>query len=203
MNTANSRLSISWIWVVVAFILFWPIGVVLLLVKLSGDKSAMMRCGRPMIILSYILIGIGVICLLAMFGGEIGMLMPAILFGGGGGALNIIGRRTTATSERYKKYLDLVINQGETSIDNIAAAVGVSYAATVEDLQKMINSGFLTNAFIDVGSRSIVLARVAAPRADGFVVGQERVLVCGSCGANNRTIVGKISECEYCGSVLQ
>jgi len=203
----NTKSSISWVWVVIAFILFWPVGVVLLLVKLSGDRSAAMRSGRNMVTLSYVLIGIGIICLIAMIGGGLDMVIalftPMLLFGGGGIALYIIGRRTAATSERYKKYINVIINQGETSIDNIAAAVGVPYATAVEDLQKMINRGYLTGMFINIGLRSVVMARVAEPRADGLIIGQERLLVCGSCGANNKTVVGKISECEYCGSMLQ
>jgi len=203
MPIENNR-TMSWGIVVLFLFIFWPIGLILLFKKLATDKSATIKCGRSLTRISYVMIGIGLICLVAMFGGSTGMVGPTIIFLGGGIWVNRIGKRTTITGERYKKYISLIVNQRQTSIDNIAAAVGVPYNVAVADLQKMISSGFFTGAFIDVVNREIVLA-VAAPQVNPMAVAtapQIKVAACGSCGANNRVVVGQLTECEYCGSHL-
>jgi len=148
--------------------------------------------------------GIGALQFLNGLYGRPGMLVTAILWGSGGIWLNRIAQRTTLTGERYKKYITLVVNQNYTSIDKIASAVGVSYEDAAQDLQKMINSGYFTGAYINAAQREIVLARTAPSQAFQAAAAQtqERVVTCGSCGANNR-VSGQFGECEYCGSPLQ
>jgi len=146
--------------------------------------------------------GMGVIYLIMAFE-DPGMIAAAIIFDGGGVLVNWFARKTKREGERYKKYISLIVNQSQTSIDNIASAVGVTYEAAAKDLQKMIDAGYFVGAYIDVSQREIVLAKPAQASAGSSVVQvQERVVTCGSCGANNR-VMGQIGECEYCGSHLQ
>jgi len=200
MPIENNRTT-SWGIVVFFLFIFWPIGLILLFKKLATDKSAAIRCGKSLTRISYVMIGIGLICLVTMISGSTGMAGPTVIFLGGGIWVNRIAKRTTITGERYKKYISLIVNQGQTSIDSIAAVVGVPYTVAVTDLQKMISSGFFTGAFIDVVNRKIILA--AVPQANPMamaVAPQVIVAACGSCGANNRVITGQLAECEYCGS---
>jgi len=196
----------SWGWIIFWFILFWPVGLVLLIQRLSVDKSAALKSGKGVAIASYILMGMGVIYLIMAFEAP-GLLAAAVIFGGGGFLVNWFARKTKRTGERYKKYIALVVNQSQTSIDNIASAVGVSYEVAAKDLQKMIDSGYFTGAYIDMAQREIILAKIAHPQVytpytPSHAPIQERVVTCGSCGANNR-VAGHIGECEYCGSPLQ
>ena len=204
---SGTKKGTSWGWIVFWFILFWPVGVFLLFKKLTVDKSATMKGGKVLSIVSFILMGMGAIYLIMAFTEDSSMIAAAIVFGAPGVWLFFKARKTKATGERYKKYISIVINQSQTSIDNIASAVGVTYEVATKDLQKMIDTGYFTGAYIDVTQREIVLAKtapqqVSAPSMPSAVQVQERVVACGSCGANNR-VTGQIGECEYCGSHLQ
>ena len=216
--TDTGKKPTSWGWIIFWFILFWPVGLFLLIKRLGVDKSATLKSSKTLMIVSYILMGLGVIYFFAAVTGNVeetentmnaisaGILM-LVMFSGGGVILNWFARKTKRAGERYKKYIALIVNQSQTSIDNIASAVGIPYDAVSKDLQKMIDSGYFVGAYIDTTQREIMLAKVAPPQvstssAPSALQVQERVVICRSCGANNR-VVGQIGECEYCGSPLQ
>jgi hypothetical protein len=212
--TNTGRKTTSWGWIIFWLILFWPIGLLLLVKKLAIDKSATLKSGKGITVASYILMGLGAIYIMMAFSNP-EMLAAAVLFGGGGVLMNWFARKTKHTGERYKKYIAMIVNQNETSIDNIASATNVPYDVVMKDLQKMIDSGYFTGAYIDMSQREIILARAVQPvqtiqpvqqqvyLSPAFAYVQEAVVACGSCGARSRVTVGRISECEYCGSPLQ
>jgi len=199
----------GWGLIILCFIILWPIGLILLIKRLSVDKTATFQSGRTITIVSYVLMGMGVLYLLITISGNPAMLTLALLFGGGGVLVNRFALKTQHTGERYKKYITLIVNHGNTSIDTIAASVGVQYDVALADLQKMITAGYFVGAYIDTMQRQIILAKSAPihPHATAnpfpfSAPAQERVVNCESCGANNRIFV-QIGECEYCGSPLQ
>ncbi len=201
---SNSK-TMSWGWIIFWFILFWPVGIFFLFKKLSGDKTATLKNSKTVSIISYVLIGFGAIYLVMTFTEDSSMFVAALLFGGGGIWVNRVAKKMKVNGVKYKKYISLVVNQFMTQIDNIASAAGVSYDVAMVDLQKMIDTGYFAGAYINDGSREIVLAKhveatVAQPMA---VHTQARVAVCKSCGANNSVITGQIKECEYCGSPVE
>ena len=203
-NNVKSISAGSWIWIIFWFVLFWPIGVILLLRKLTRDRSAMMKDSRTVAFTSYLLIGVGVFWLLTGFAGN---FLMTIMFISVGIWLNFTSRKMKATGDRYKKYISMIVNQSQTSIDNIASATGVSYEVAVKDLQKMIDSAYFTGAYIDVGNREIILAQTQIPEPQKITefqtaMPQERVVSCNGCGANNR-VTGNVGQCDYCGSPLQ
>ena len=201
----NGKKPTSWGWIIFWFIIFWPIGLYLLIKRQSVDKCATLKSSKGVFIASYILMGFGVIYIILAFE-DPEMLIAAVLFGGGGILINWFARRTRRKGERYKKYISMVVNQNQTQIDNIASAAGVDYDTAMKDLQKMIDSGYFVGAYIDVAQREIILAKVAQDAIpvtpDTTQPLQERVVTCGSCGANNK-ISTQVGECEYCASPLQ
>jgi len=203
--TNTTKKPTSWGWIIFWLILFWPIGLFLLVKKIAVDKTATINSGKGITIASYILIGFGVIYIIMAFN-DPEMLLAAFLFGGGGILLNWFARKLKRTGERYKKYITMVVNQNQTSIDNIASVVGISYDVVIKDLQKMIDSGYFVGAYIDISQREIVLAKssdeqITPSSASLSVPQQERVVICKSCGANNR-VLSQVGECDYCGSPL-
>lgn len=201
----NIDKSLSWGLIVVCFIVFWPVGLFLLFRKLSLDKSATFKNSKTVEMVSYALMGFGVIYLLMAISGRSTMLM-AVALGGGGIWVNQIARRMKSDGEKYKKYISAVVNQSQTSIDNISSMVGVSYETAVTDLTKMIDSGYFVGAYINENTREIVMSAVAqqpAMSAQSSTQTQYKVATCQSCGANNSVVVGRVTECEYCGSPVQ
>jgi len=153
---------------------------------------------------SYVLLGISVIYIILAFTSGFGYLTPAVLTGGGGFLLNGISRRMKVTGERYKKYIVLVVNHSQTSIDAIASAMGVPRNVAMADLQEMIKRGYFKGAYIDKANREIHIARPSTqPQQETqAIMPEKRIVNCQSCGADN-IVVGRFGECEYCGSLLQ
>ena len=84
--------------------------------------------------------------------------------------------------------------------------MGKSYDVAKTDIQKMINKGYLKNAYINEGTREIILPNNNIQEQNGTVGNDAanvatKIVACPCCGANN-TIVGDMGECEYCGSPL-
>jgi len=199
---------ISWFWVVLALILFWPVGLILLFKRLSSDRTATFSCGKRLTGVAIVLFIIGGILIVTGSGGAV----FGTLFIIGGFVVFRSGRRNTARGNRYRQYVNLVINQNQRFIPNIASIMRLTNDMVTLELQKMINEGFFVGARIDRATNELVLMphpsmmHHAAPTGSmGMApahVTRERIVVCDGCGANNK-VYGPTGECEYCGSPLQ
>jgi predicted transcriptional regulator len=114
---------------------------------------------------------------------------------------------------RYEQYMDLIENQGVTLINDIAIKTGVGYEWVVFDLQRMIKADFFPGASLDTAKGTIVWVPQSVASAPGVVqivqvqqapqTPREKVIACPSCGANNKIMSGKVTECQYCGALIQ
>ena len=198
----NRKKSISWFWVVVAFIIFWPLGFVLLFIKLSRDRSSVVKTKSTSKILSsvvWVLLVLGGISLFGAVIGEMGIFGVVVLFVIGGILLKRIANRTKCKGEKYKKYIDLIVNQNQTNIGDIANKSSVPYEDALCDLQDMIDEGYFCGAFIDKTKRTFNLTRPKEPAPPAKTI----ILACESCGAKVRATEGKEADCDYCGTYLQ
>ncbi|GKX67678.1 hypothetical protein [Inconstantimicrobium mannanitabidum] len=221
-NSVQENNSTSWKTIILLLIFFWPVGLILLYRKISIDKSATLKNSKTFNILGWVFVALSVISVLMILTGNLktedgssttGELMVALVFFGGGGAVMIYAaKKMKINAEKLKKYIAIIINNNQTSIDNIAAAVPISYEEAVKDLQKMIDNGYFEGAYIDVSNREIVLTNKKTKQND-FTSNvqmdgtanelQVKVVVCKSCGGNNKVVRGQVCECEYCGSLLE
>lgn len=199
----------SWPAIIIAFVFFWPVGIALLIGRVSSDKKAAMSVGRivnGIAIASYVIAALGlVVCLGEGFTGEdVSMIL---FFGIAGVVLQRVAKRIKKDAENVRKYLAVIVNGNETRLDNIAAAVGKSYTTAKEDVQKMINKGYLKDAYINETTGEIVLPNRTVPTTEANngtnvkTAPRTRVVTCNCCGAQN-TISSAVGECEYCGSPL-
>lgn len=201
----------KWGWTIFWLIVFWPVGLFLVFKKLASDKSVLMSGKTGGISAAgWILAVIGVSGFLsAIFnpeadpsGAALGLIMIA-----GGAVILKKASNTKRTAIRYKKYIDLVVNQNVRSLDDIASSAGVSYDIAVKDLQNMIDLGYLRDASIHQDTREIILYQYvpvlyAQESTNAQASAQEVAVKCPGCGANNVVLVGKVSECEYCGTPI-
>lgn len=215
----NGKISglYSWPVIILALIIFWPVGLFLIIKRFTLDKrAAISASGKGLKAL-----GIG----LAIFGvlGFIGCVsdpetadgaIVAFFFIIGGGALINKAKKLNKEAESIKRYLAIIVNGNVRQLDSIAAATGKKYDVVKADVQKMIKQGYLKNAYINENTREVVLpsAAPAAPVANPVftnplqpaatpVQPQAKIVACPCCGANN-TIYGATGECEYCGSPI-
>ena len=199
----------SWPVIILALCIFWPVGIFLIIKRVSVDKKTAMGAGKligGIGIASYCIAGIGFIaCLSDGFGSDdIGMIL---FFGIAGFALQKVSQKIKSEAEDVKKYLSVIVNGNERQIDVIASSMGKSFDVAKNDIQKLINKGYLKNAYINEGTREIVLPNIIQePSGDmtntSSVNVETKIVACPCCGANN-TVVGDMGECEYCGSPLK
>jgi len=153
--------------------------------------------------------GLGAIYFLMAVSGQPDMFIAFLIFGGGGVAVYLYARKTKIKGDHYRKYIAMVVNSNQRSIDIIANAAGVPYNVAVNDLQNMINDGYFSGAYIDVQQRQIVIPQFQqpqpyqAPPVQSPVQSQPVVISCPGCGANSRLFPGQWVACEYCDTILQ
>ncbi len=198
----------SWPVIILALCIFWPIGIFLIVKRVSVDKKTAMGAGKlinGIAIASYCIAGIGfVACLGDGFATE--DITMILFFGIAGFALQKVSQKIKKDADDVKKYLSVIVNGNEKQIDVIASSMGKSYDVAKNDIQKLINKGYLKNAYINEGTREIILPNSNVQEQIGVSTNvtnaTTKIVACPCCGANN-TIIGNVGECEYCGSPLQ
>lgn len=121
---------------------------------------------------------------------------------------------------RNRQYIDLIVNQGQTSLDNIANMCNINYDLVVKELRTLITLGVLKNAVLDEMTRTITIQRVApqipqqnlqqtlSGLVDGVVGTQASesaqmvACTCPGCGAKVAIRKGTTQVCDYCDSPI-
>ena len=209
----NEKLGFWYSWPTIIFtrILFWPIGVFLIIKRVSKDKKTEMNSGKlinGLGIVSYCMAILGFIVFITeSFAVE--DIVLALFFGAAGFVLRKIAMKIKMESENIKQYLSIIINGNVRQLYAIASTTGKSYDIVYKDIKKMIEKGYLKNAYINENLKEVVLPNdVTISQNDINVTTantasiQSKIIACPCCGANN-TIYGNIGECEYCGSPLK
>lgn len=209
----NGKVSFwySWPVIILALCFFWPVGVFLIIKRVSTDRKTAMSAGKligGLGIASYCIAVLGLlVCISDGFAGE--DVVMILFFGAAGFALRKLAKKIKTEAENVKQYLSIIVNGNVRQLDTIASTTGKSYDVVHKDVKKMIDKGYLKNAYIDEGMREVVLPNSGtAPQSNVNVAAtnaapvQSKIVACPCCGANN-TIYGNMGECEYCGSPLK
>lgn len=185
----------SWGWIIFWIIVFWPIGIYLLFKRLGNDRSALMSENSNILTISGIILAL--FAVLGFFGNltHFGTaLFSLILYGAGAYFVLQKANTTKRKAAKYKSYLNLIVNQQITDSNQIANQLGISPSTVDRDIHEMIAAGYLPQNY------NVPLAPEVKSHED--IIQQERIVKCPACGANNKGIVGKIAECEYCGTQI-
>ena len=215
----RKKKSPSWTVVVIWFIVFWPVGFYMIYKKLANDKSAAMKNSKVLKTIGYFFLFCAVSLPLVEIGSEsgnnMGSILTCVVFYTVGGILLVRGgKKLQKSGERYKKLIEIVINQQQYTIENIAAQMGLDYGETVDALQGMIDKDYFAGAYIDLANHELVFPDrfqqtgyhanqnlYAEVNAGGAP--QQKVVKCPNCGGKNIITAGQVSECDYCGSPIQ
>lgn len=221
----NGQIKIIYSWPVIFLLLyfFWPVGVFLLYKRVQFDRKAALSIGKVINILGIGAYGIAVLgviaCLVEGFAGEDFEII--LFFGIAGFVMRKVAKKLTRNAEKIRRYLQIIVNGGETDMDKIARTVNQPYDTVVSDIQKMIDSGYLNGRYISRSQHKILfqsdqefedvdltediddafenyIEEVEAPQPTPV---QSRTVTCKCCGAKN-IIQARNAECEYCGSQL-
>lgn len=213
------RRGLSWGWIIFLLIIFFPVGIPLLIKKVNSEKFYYDSNGRSLLVLGRVLIGIGVFYMLIGLGGNLSsqyeipdpgtFLIGCLLFVMFGMISIYYGSKLLRRSENLKRYMALVDPSGDTSIVSIAALFPTSFENACKDLQFMIDEGFFQNAFLDLQKKQI---RRHESKENNVEMQSEdlttenaqkqNTIRCSNCGAISKNKKDRYAECDYCGSPL-
>lgn len=204
--------------IVVTFFIFFPISLTLMAMRASlTDNSE--KAGKGLKKAGILAFMLGAMCIIsgltfADYGLE-DFIAVTVMFIFSGSGVFALGVKTSRRAQRYRNYIELIINEGLTSIDNIATNMSVNYEKAIKDLQKIIDIGYFEDTYINESQREIVLPKapfeeieeiednVKQPEIKQTQVKKESefvVINCKGCGANNKIKRYTVGECEFCGS---
>jgi len=157
-----------------------------------------------MTIWGWIIAGMGVLSWTSLMedgiiDGTLGMLFFVSL----GLILVYLGKKSSINATKYKKYIDLIVNQRLRSIATISSAIPVSHDTALKNVQEMIDKGFFEDAYINFNKDEIVFSKEV--EMDTRLKNHEVEMIiapCHGCGANNKVVKGQVEECQYCGSLI-
>lgn len=182
--------------IVVAFIVFWPVGIYLLVSRNNATKQGMFVGGlnfKQSAIIAAVLFGIALFC---VFDEE--TRAASFIYFIGAVAILIYGKNNEKKIARYKKYIELIINNNISSIDTIASACGTTYDVCRNELATLISKGVFKNATINDTTHTINFVKKTSA-----IKGQAVMVTCSGCGASIAVAKGTSCECDYCGNILK
>lgn len=212
MNNNSQSWYCSWWAIIIAFIIFWPIGIVLLILRNGKNKQSVFlgsTSKKKYIIAGVVLILFG----LSYFSNNAFMGFFMIV---GGIALIVYAEKLKKRGERNRRYIDLIVNQGDTSLDKISNVCNIQYNTVVTELRQLIKIGVLKNAVIDENYRTIMIQRAPVQQENlfesftnamgmesqatstGTVQNEKVTCTCPGCGAKIIRLKGSTENCEYC-----
>ncbi len=125
----------------------------------------------------------------------------------------LLGRHIANKNSRYIRYIRLITDKGERSINKLAEAIPISYEKALSDIFYILTNGALSG--FDVVEKSMTRDSngsiavtssaepqknqqskdtVAAPKSSP----KESVVICCGCGAKNVVKADEVGICEYC-----
>ena len=198
--TVNQKWYHQTIVIILAFIIFWPIGIFLIISRSKASKQGMFVGGLDFKTACIVTGILGFMGLYRMFRSN-SSFGGALLYFIGAVAVFVYGKKNDEKIERYKKYIDMVANQHIDNIDTMANACGIPYGTCRGELATLIAKDVFKGASIDDTTHTLSLMKRVAPPVE--VMGRATVTVtCSGCGATVAITQGTSCECEYCGNIL-
>lgn len=135
--------------------------------KRNEKKLNKKRLGRSAWTVSFLVLGIMFVLLLFADSTTASEIIEYASMGGIFlGASGIMKLVLSNRAKRIRAYEARVNYSGNTSIDELAAAVGRPYEKTCDELQQMIVDGFFGEAYVDIDNRLLVMTRNGKPVQD-------------------------------------
>jgi hypothetical protein len=198
--------------IVIGLLFFWPLGLLLALVRVKKDRSFHKFAARAMRLAAYsLLLSCGGALLFLIFdlrstddvSGDLGGIIFSTMFSAGAIVLLTKGSQILAGLKRRQALIDQIVNQRITSIDEIASRIRKDAGETLYDIQEMAQGGFLPGYQIDPETRRVWRPAPAAPPpmpgATGGAAPELVQFTCTGCGARNQVRKnGSRAVCEYC-----
>lgn len=97
---------------------------------------------------------------------------------------------------RYQKYSAIIKGNEKLRIQHIAEITNKHPRKVINDIQNLINSGYIDDYYID-HKQGLLIDKSSLAYSN-----LKKIIKCPKCGANNEIILGVTSYCIYCDSLL-
>lgn len=198
--------SSSWAAIVIAFIIFWPIGCVLLYFRFfvnDGKLKANSNLFWGLAIGCYFIILGGLMNAVEETGSDLqSTLVMLIAFIIAAAIFTILAIKKGKQHKYYKKYADYILARRNMTIEELAEKTGDSIEDVIRNVTKVIDNKMI-EGYINSENQIILTNN---DNTYNNTVMQEKVQIftvkCKNCGATNKFVSGKANRCEYCDSLL-
>lgn len=200
--------SASWGAITLWLIFFFPVGIFLIIKKVTNEKFSYIKNGKALKNLGIVLMCFGAIYLIMSITDDVAMLTAFFIFGGLGVLSFVKGNQYIKKGNKYNRYVSIINANNNTLIDNIATAYPTSFEQATEDIQSMLDDGYFMNSYIDLNRRELIMPQrsvsvnVTVNQNTTRTETQPTSVKCKNCGATNMLVPSTVNECEYCGSPL-
>lgn len=190
---------IPWFVIFLVFFIFFPIGIVLMVYKITNEKD---RYYRNSMIVGYFLVALFLLIMIGYvfaYGYEESfnpipfLAVLLIIYLPIGLYFDMFRRRAL----RFDFYMDIISSTGTDSIDRIAKMSYKNYDLVCKDLQIMVEAEILWNTSLDLNSRKLIY------QTDNENKEIKTIIVkCPNCGASGTKKSNEVINCKYCGTPL-
>lgn len=219
MNKTSYPWYLTWPVIIIVFLFFWPASLVLIYLRTKNSKGGAFAAASN----KKVYMALGVILILIGFSSFRDSVLVALFMIIGGAAIIYYANTLAKKASRNKMYIDMIVNQGETSIDKIASVLNVKYDVALKELQMMQSIGILKGASINTQAHSISVNKVqnVASEISGMVNSVTEAITgasstdaasgistkmiqtaCSGCGAKYTGVQGTTQICDYCDATI-
>lgn len=198
------KLAESWVVVILALIIFWPVGLILLYLKLrNNSKNKFTFSGTMKIIIGVCSVFFGLIGASTEIDqptGEVGLTIVMVsIFLAIGIAFIYFGVKNIKEGKIYEKISNLINFQEVESVEEIAKKLKITEEKATEYISKAISLGICNNE-IEYKNNRIIYKKKVEEQVEKKK--HERIVKCECCGGINHINDTEVKACEYCGMEL-
>lgn len=198
------KLAESWVVVILALIIFWPVGLIFLYLKLKNNsKNKFKFSGITKIVIGACSVSFGLIGLSTEIDeptGEVGLTIVMVsIFLAIGIAFIYFGVKNIKEGKIYEKISNLINFQEVESVEEIAKKLKITEEKATEYISKAISLGICNNE-IEYKNNRIIYKKKVEEQAEKKK--HERIVKCECCGGINHINDTEVKACEYCGMEL-
>ncbi|MEG6614503.1 hypothetical protein CDQ84_16460 [Clostridium thermosuccinogenes] len=222
MRNNNRRKTRSWGLIVFMFIIFFPVGIYMMVKKVTTEKHNYIKNGKALKAFGWSFFVMGTIFVMSVLdgsstyegSGEVVSFSDAFpiiaFFYIFSGVCILKGRKYVKRGLRFERY-EAIVNSGKIySLEGIASAFPTDYKTACKDLQEMIAAGFFPFSYIDLDKKMLITPETPSARKDSGKqdasepgLGKAKVVKCPNCGATNAVYSEAVAKCKYCDSLLE
>lgn len=200
----NKKIYQYWIIVILALIIFWPVGLILLYLKLrDNSKNRFIFSGTIKIAIglcSVFFALIGTAAEIDQPTGEVGITIVMVsIFLVIGAILIHFGIKNIKEGKIYENIRNLINFQEVEKIEEIAKKLKITEEKATQYISKAVALGFCNNE-IEYKNKKIIYKKKIEEEVEKKR--HERIVKCECCGGINHMSDTQTKACEYCGMEL-